>query len=220
MVGDFDVVGWDDAIEKVKAVTETAFHEYSNSLFWREFDIQGLMYGEFFKNPSLRPYVHREHRIWGRDGVQELRYLDLALLDPEKRSEGYPYWPVRELIQLKYPVEFATGMTEPDDMSEEKASADESYYMERCRNRILDKVLEDYRKFEEIADVARNISPSARCHILYFDSARKLPYASSESLKADLKSKKGVEPDRVGPWPLILEYQYQTPKHRAKNLLE
>lgn len=217
-----DEQAWKEAIDRSKKRTENAFKKYGDSYFWREYDIQAYMYIALYKEPILRPYIRREHRIWHKkkhEGrLKQQMILDFALLDPKRRIEGKPGWRVKEMIQLKYPVEFKSGRTEPDDLIIPKAESSDSYYKKRCRTRITGKVLDDYEKYEEASTEARDISDSARCHIMFFDLAEKPSYSSNENLRDDLrnppsKRREGVNPSKIGKWPLTITYVHTCPDY-------
>ena len=208
---------WETALAYCKNGIVRDFKDHSNEVFWREYDLQSRMYGRMFEQTILRSYLRREHRIWAEDGRKQLLVLDLALLDPEDADRMYPHWPVREMIQLKFPVEFITGLTEPQDLTLKEDAPTQAKYIERCRTRIRKKISEDYQKFEKAVGKARNISDSARCHIIYFDLANKPSYLSSEELNRDLRDSTNVDVWRIGSWPLTVRYAHAYPRDRRRS---
>lgn len=211
---DFNERAWEYALGRSMSETIRHFVENSNRVFWREYDLQSCMYGNMYFHDVLRPYLRREHRIWTEDESEQLLVLDLALLDPEDADRKYPYWPVREMIQLKYPVEFITGLTEPQDLTLMEDAPTQAEYIERCRTRIRRKISKDYQKFEKAAGKARNVSDSARCHIIYFDLANKPSYTSSEELIGDLRDRTDVDVHRIVSLPLTVRYAHTYPRNR------
>jgi len=211
VVGDSE---WNEAVGRSRTRTEDAFKKYADRYFWREYDLQGYTYRALCEEAVLRPYVRREHRVWYKSKDKQLLVLDFGILDPTKSAKNYPCWPVKEMIQMKFPVEFRTGLTEPKDLKRDKAADSFPYYEKRCRTRIRAEIWEDYKKFIKVKDKARNISASARGHIMYFDLAENPSYSSSEDLIADLKEKKGVDPTKIGRWALNMTYVHTRPRER------
>lgn len=211
-----DATNWEEAIDRSKTRTEKAFRMFADRFFWREYDLQGHMYQILCEEPALRPYVRKEHRVWYKNKKKQLLILDFGILDPAESNNHYPYWPVIEMIQLKFPVEFSTGLTEPDDLKPEKTAAAFSYYERRCRTRIRAKIWSDYKKFLKAKNRARNVKASARCHIMYFDLAENPSYADDEELRKDFQKKKGVSPYNVGEWPLDITYVHTHPKQHQE----
>lgn len=205
---------WNEAINRSKTRTEKAYRLLADRFFWREYDLQGYMYQILCEEPVLRPYVRKEHRVWYKNKRKQLLILDFGVLDPTKSNRNYPYWPVIEMIQLKFPVEFRTGLTEPDDLKREKAADSFPYYEGRCRTRIRAKIWDDYKKFVKAKNKARNVDDSARCHIMYFDLAENPSYLSNEEIRKDFQDKKRVDPTKIGKWPLEITYVHTHPKPR------
>ena len=198
---------WEEALARAKKRTREAFKELAGLVLWREYDLQAYMFKMMLEEGVLRQYVRREHRIWYSDKKKQLVVLDLALLDTETEDARYPFWPVREMIQLKYPVEFRSGLTEPSYLERERAIESSSHYLERCRKKILRETLIDYEKFARAVGKTANVLPSARCHIMYFDFSRLPTYSSSGELLEDL-GKKGVDTHSIGSWPLQVTYTH------------
>lgn len=208
---------WREAVDRGKTMTENAFRRYADRYFWREYDLQGYMYKALYREPVLRPYIRREHRVWYKTKDKQVLVLDFALLDPTKSPKGYPDWPVKEMIQLKYPVEFKTGKTQPDDLDSDKVASSQSYYRGRCRTRIRAKIWEDYKKYVKAKGKARNVGGSARCHIMYFDLAEKPSYSGSEELRGNFQERMKVNPHRIGKWPLLITYVHSYPTEERKS---
>lgn len=86
-----DRLEWSQAIECSKATTENAFRRYANLYFWREYDLQGYMYKALYREPILRPYIRREHRIWYKDKQKQLLVLDSNDRGEESMTEFWTY---------------------------------------------------------------------------------------------------------------------------------
>lgn len=212
MTRTLDKARWDRALERSIDETAGTFRARANEIFWREYDLQSYLYSTLFKESMLQPYVRREHRIWYREKPKQLLVADLALLDPESMDVGYPYWPVREIIQLKYPVEFKTGLTAPATGSLEEGEKSSPRHREAHRRKIRSGILEDYDKYVKAVDVARNIADVVRCRILYFDTTDEPAYASNEEFWEDLREKTNMNPTHLGPWPLVVSYYPASPR--------
>ncbi len=192
---------------RAKRRTREAFKKLAVSVLWREYDLHAYMFKMVLEEAVLRKCVRREHRIWGSNKKKQLVVLDLALLDAETENTGYPFWPVREMIQLKYPVEFRTGLTEPYYLEQERALESSPRYLDGCREKILRETLIDYEKFSRAVGETANVLPFARCHLMYFDFSRLPIYSSSTEFLEDL-GKRGVDPRRIGNWPLEVTYTH------------
>lgn len=175
---------WNRALDHSKKRLMDEFIARGHKWFWREYDLQSYLYHVMIDDDTCKKafvrdgacLVRREHHLIDKDN-KPLLTLDIAVLDPSPshapHGEYNRTWPIRELIQLKYPREFKTGLTQPDDLPDDCFRNDPERYERRCRTRFKRKVEMDYGLFSKHLKNAINLSDSASCHMVYFDITQK-----------------------------------------------
>lgn len=210
-----------------RAIDDTieAFREHRNRWYGREYDLQSYMYhrvlvhagvdaSDTAKEPERVP-IRREHRIWKEPSGKRkdiLKEVDLALLDSAHVSEKEMRHPVCEIVELKYPVEAKTGLTEYDQHTLKEVDPRSDCYKRVAKNRFGRKFLEDYTKLDELLPSAKNLTEDVRCRMLYFDLIRGSYWQSPDEIRE--ARMKGIKRDltRVGDRPLEFTYIFAIEK--------
>lgn len=209
---------WREMLSQAIGDTIAAFRAHRDKWFGREHDLQSYLYHrvlvragvdetDSFNEPE-RILIRREHRIWKepvgkQDGM--LKEVDLALLTSGDVQEEELRRPVCEVVELKYPVEAITGLTERQDLTLQDVDIQSDRYKRGCRNRFKKKFLEDFRKLHERLPSAVNLAEDALCRIVYFDLVRDDYWESPQEIREKTKGL-GMDLHHVGGVPLAFTY--------------
>lgn len=209
---------WREVLSQAIGDTIATFKAHRDKWFGREHDLQSYLYHRVLVRAGVdetdssdepkRILIRREHRLWKepvgkQDGM--LKEVDLALLTSGDVQEGELRRPVCEVVELKYPVEAITGLTERQDLTLQDVDIRSDRYRRGSRNRFKKKFLEDLRKLDERLPSAVNLAEDALCRIIYFDLVRGDYWESPQEISEKTKGL-GMDLHQVGGIHLVFTY--------------